>query len=53
MENKPHILMRKHRTYSHTFRRLPRSSAFRILAFLFLYGSHYTLYPYMHISKLL
>jgi hypothetical protein len=27
--------MRKHRTYSHTFRRLPRSSAFRILAFLF------------------
>jgi hypothetical protein len=35
MENKPHVLMRKHRTYSHTFRRLPRSSAFRILAVLF------------------
>lgn len=35
MDEKSHILMRRHRSYSFTFRRLPRSSAFRFLILLF------------------
>lgn len=49
MEDKPHFLMRKHRSYSHTFRRLPRSSAFRILVVLFvIWESLHAISLYLH-----
>ncbi|RYF31725.1 MAG: hypothetical protein EOO38_31450, partial [Cytophagaceae bacterium] len=45
----PNILMRRHRSYSHTFRRLPRSPAFRFLVLLsVIWDSIHTISIYLH-----
>ena len=49
MDEKPHILMHRNRSYSYTFRRLPRSSAFRFLILLlFIWDSLHAVSLYLH-----
>lgn len=49
MQEKSHILMRRRRSYSYTFRRLPRSSAFRFLVLLlFIWDSLHAVSLFLH-----